>query len=418
MTTAGLARAEEPGAKLPAAGAPVVPRPARRLLHLISTLDPRTGGPVEGLRQICTHINGTREWHADIVSLDAPDAGFLADFEAAPVAAVGPAVGKYAYSARLRPWLRRHGPHYDAIVVHGLWQYAGLAVWLERGIGVPYFQFTHGMLDPWFKHEYPLKHLKKWLYWPWAQYRILRDAAGVLFTCEEESLLAPKSFWLYQATPIVVGYGISPPPPDAAGQCRAFLDAFPELEGRRCLLFFGRLHPKKGCDLLVDAFARVCMGRPDLQLVMAGPGDRDYVGALQKQAADRGIAAQVTWTGMLSGDAKWGALRCAEAFVLPSHQENFGVAVAEAMACGTPVLISDKVNIWREIKEDAAGLVATDDAAGTVRLLSDWVALPPEARAATGARAAASYAGRFTIDRSGARLLEAIDRRGMELVRP
>ena len=108
------------------------------------------------------------------------------------------------------PWLRAHAPDYDAVVVHGVWQYTSLAVWraLRRG-PVPYFVYFHGMLDPWFKRAYPLKHLKKWLYWPWADYRVARDAKAVLFTAREEARLAAQSFWLYRVTPAVVGYGLA-----------------------------------------------------------------------------------------------------------------------------------------------------------------------------------------------------------------
>ncbi|MEB0151131.1 glycosyltransferase, partial [Pseudomonas sp. CCC2.2] len=72
---------------------------------------------------------------------------------------------------------------------------------------IPYFIFTHGMLDPWFKKNYPLKHLKKWLYWTWGEYRVLRDAKAVLFTCEEEKILARQSFWLYKANEVVTAFG-------------------------------------------------------------------------------------------------------------------------------------------------------------------------------------------------------------------
>jgi glycosyltransferase involved in cell wall biosynthesis len=379
------------------------------LLHVISSIDPSTGGPAEGLRQICGYINHEPDWHAEVVTLDSPDAAFLSDFTAAPVTALGPTTGKFAYCPRLRPWLRQNSQRFDAIIIHGLWQYDGLAVWLEHeALGIPYFQFTHGMLDPWFKHTYPRKHLKKWLYWPWAQYRILRDAAAVLFTCEEEALLAPKSFWLYRANPVVVGYGIALPPSNLAAQHAAFFSAFPQLEDKRYLLFLGRIHPKKGCDLLLDAFSKIAASDPQLQLVMAGPGDTDFLLKLKQQTDALPISSRIIWTGMLKGDAKWGAIRGAEAFVLPSHQENFGVAVAEAMACATPVLISDKVNIWREIQQDGAGLVATDDLAGTIKLLSDWIALPAEAKTTMRSCTAASYAARFTIQNCGTQLLNAI----------
>ncbi len=171
-----------------------------------------------------------------------------------------------------------------------------------------------------------------------------------------------------------------------APQREAFLRSFPELRNKRLLLFLGRLHEKKGCDLLIDAFAAVSRENPALHLVLAGPDAGGMQAALSRRAAALGLSA-ITWTGMLRGDAKWGAFRAAEAFVLPSHQENFGIAVTEALACGVPVLISKRVNIWREIEQDNAGLVDDDTAAGTQRLLRRWLALAPAERSAMATRA-------------------------------
>ena len=100
---------------------------------------------------------------------------------------------------------------------------------------------------------------------------------------------------------------------------------------------------------------------------------------------------------MLTGDAKWGAFRAAEAFVLPSHQENFGIAVSEALACGTPVLISDQVNIWREVTGDGAGLAEPDTADGTLHLLTRWRALDDGARARMREAARQTFQERFEI---------------------
>jgi len=141
-------------------------------------------------------------------------------------------------------------------VVHGLWQHPGVAARRAlRAAGVPYFVYPHGMLDPWFRHEYPLKHAKKCLYWWLAQHAVLRDAAAVLFTCEEERRLARESFWPYRVREAVVNYGTTLPAGVRPEQRDAFLAAFPALRGQRLLLFLGRIHEKKGCDLLIDAFA-------------------------------------------------------------------------------------------------------------------------------------------------------------------
>lgn len=381
------------------------------LLHVIPTVDPRGGGPMEGLRQLGLAMRGLGH-RVEVVSLDDPAAACLEGYPLT-VHALGPGRGRYHYSPHLLPWLRRHAGGYDLVVVNGLWQYHGLAAWRAlRGGPVPYVVFTHGMLDPWFKREYPLKHLKKWLYWPWADYRLLRDAAAVLFTSEEERRLARESFWLYRAREQVVAYGTSAPPADGAVLAQRYLDSQPALRGRRLLLFLGRIHEKKGCDLLIDAFARVASQDPRLHLVMAGPDQTGWVPRLQARAAQLGVAERITWPGMLQGDAKWGAFFAAEAFVLPSHQENFGIAVAEALGCGLPVLISDKVNIWREIEADGAGLVATDTAEGTQQLLQRWLALEPPARALMAAKARACFAQRYTVQAMSASLLDVYDRLG------
>jgi glycosyltransferase involved in cell wall biosynthesis len=295
--------------------------------------------------------------------------------------------------------LRAHGGEYDAVVTHGLWQYHGFAVWLAlRNQSTPYFVYPHGMLDPWFKQAYPLKHLKKWLYWPWAEYRVLRDARAVLFTCEDEKMLAAQSFWLYRCHGRVPGFGITNPSGPAGVQRNAFYIRFPELVGKRILLFLGRIHPKKGCDLLLEAFAAVAHTDPALRLVFAGPDRTGWQPRLEARALELGVADRVTWAGMLSGDAKWGAFRAADAFALTSHQENFGVAVAEALACGVPVLISDKVNIWREIEAYSAGIVAPDDLAGAQSLLRRWTKLPAEVADHMRSNALACFERRFQID--------------------
>lgn len=381
-----------------------------KILRIISSVDPKCGGPVEGLRQITPALS--RLGHTtEVVSLDDPAAPWLADFPA-PVHALGPTWAKYAYSPRLIPWLRANAARCDVVIVHGLWQHSSFGAWQAlHGSETPYFVYTHGMLDPWFKRTYPLKHLKKSLYWPWAERRVLRDACAVMFTSEEERRQARQSFGGYDCREQVLSYGTSSPPGDPQALHRRFFERYPHLEGRRLLLFLGRLHPKKGCDLLLQAFAEAAGADPNLHLVMAGPDGGEWQAKLERQAHALGIAGRVTWTGMLSEDGKWAAFHAADAFALPSHQENFGIAVAEALACGLPVLISDKINIWREIAQDGAGLVAEDTKAGTVRLLRDWLALTSDEAQQMRERARSCFLGRFEIEAAAERLVAALNAR-------
>ena len=123
-------------------------------------------------------------------------------------------------------------------------------------------------------------------------------------------------------------------------------------------------------------------------------------------ASELGVADRVLWPGMLKDEVKWGAYAAAEAFVLPSHQENFGIVVAEALACGLPVIISNKVNIWREIEADDAGLVGEDDQAGTDDALDRWLATSLAERAAMAEAARGCFLNHFEIDHAARSLLD------------
>src|SRR5262249_37772912 len=266
-----------------------LPGGAVRILNIVSSLDPSLGGVAEALRQ---YSLGARELGAegfDVVTLDRPGAPWLAQFPA-QVHALGPRYTHYSYAPRLASWLDRHLGRYDAAVSHGVWEYHGLPVRAAaRRRGRPYFVFVHGGLDPWFKHRFPLKHAKKWLFWPWSGYPVLRDAAGVIFTAEEEMRRAPESFWLYRACPRVAPLGIEAPPAGITAQRAAFATAFPLLAAKPFLLYLGRLHEKKGIDVLIEAFARAAPSRQELAI--AGPDRSGLRPRLERLATRLGIGA-------------------------------------------------------------------------------------------------------------------------------
>jgi glycosyltransferase involved in cell wall biosynthesis len=292
-----------------------------------------------------------------------------------PVTALGCGVGRFGYNRRLAPWMMENARRFDAVTLHGLWNYSSVGTWRAlRHLEVPYYIFPHGMMDPWFRNAYPLKHAAKQLYWWLGEGRVLRDARAVFFTSEEEMLRARNVFRGFSYAERVVRYGTADSLGNPAAERAAFLAAFPRLAGRRFFMFLGRIHPKKGCDLLIRAFAQSAIDA-DIDLVIAGPDQVGWLQRLKSMAADLGVERRIHWTGMLKGELKWGGLRYAEAIILPSHQENFGVVVAEAMACSTPVMISDKVNIWREVKRSGAGLVDSDTLEGTRSMIRQFLAL-------------------------------------------
>ena len=389
-----------------------------KILHFIPSVDPSHGGPIEGVTQIGKTLQqaGIRQ---ELLTLDPPDAPFLAGYgdRVHAMGDVAPAgagmLSRFRrwtrYCPRARDWARDHVHDYDAVVVNSLWNYSTRIARLAlAGSGVPYVVYPHGMLDPWFRGRYPHKHLVKQILWWFNEGVLLRHADRVLFTCEEERLLARKTFFPYRANERVIAYGAAAPPPPGADDFGQFRAMVPGLGDRRYLLFLSRIHEKKGCDLLVEGFARQAWRDPDLDLVIAGPDQSGLVAGLKARAGKLGVDARIHWPGMITGAAKHGALRGAEAFILPSHQENFGIAVAEALSCRCPVLISDRVNIWREIAEAEAGLAAPDTVAGVESLLERFFALDTGAREQMAANALAVFNARFNMERGARELIDLL----------
>ena len=340
-------------------------------MQVIGSVDPAIGGPIEGVLQTSRWSQSAGN-QIDLLTLDDPSDPLLKNYPF-PVHAVGPVRSLFGYTPKLVPWLRQNAARYDVVVVNGLWQFITYAVRRAlRPIHVPYVVFPHGMLDPYFKHAFPWKHRKKAVYWRLFERSVLEDAAAVAFTCEQERVLARETFPPLRVREAVVGYGTSAPEVDLAAAKEQFLGEHPALRGKRIALFISRIHPKKGCDLLLKAFAAALASDPEWRLVMAGPDQTGWQAELVELARSLGLADRVVWTGMITGTMKWGAFGAAEIFVLPSHQENFGIAVVEALACGLPVLISKQINIWEEISRCGAGICESDTLEGTISMLTRW----------------------------------------------
>jgi glycosyltransferase involved in cell wall biosynthesis len=315
----------------------------------------------------------------------------------------------YQYSSALEPWIRNNLGRFDVTIVHGIWNYSSFAASrVLPGSGCPYFVFPHGMIDPWFRRTAPHKHAAKQAFWLFAEGQLLHGAEAVLFTSEEERREAKGEFLGYSYRSAIAPLGAAAPPSRGDRQAASFFAAAPALAGRPFLLFLGRIHPKKGCDLLLEGFAQARQARPELHLAMVGPEAGEYGRELRARAETLGIAGRVHWTGPLFEDAKWGAYRAAEAFVLPSHQENFGIAVAEALACGVPVLISNKVDIWREVEAAGAGLIAHDDLISVTAQLHAWIGMPRSRKQALAVAARALYERNFRAEDAARRLVRML----------
>jgi len=329
-----------------------------KILNVIGRLSPLDGGPTKTCPELAgalaergntvdiytTNMDGDHELQVPV--------GKPVEFKGAHITYFP--IGKprfWAFSYGLAKALSRDVPKYDIVHIYSFYAFHGLATgYYCRQYKIPYILQPHGALDPYLYHRHRFrKYVAEWCY----ENRNIRGANAILFNSEEERRLALP--FIDHKPQLVVPLGLHVqdyrPVPDRG----SFRSRYPHLNGKKIFLFLSRINFKKGIDLLVKAFARLLQSRQDIHLFIAGPDNEGYGDLIRQWCQEAGITSHVTFTGMLSETDKRAILVDADLFVLPSYTENFGVTILEAMVCGTPVLISDQVNIWREIVEGGAG---------------------------------------------------------------
>lgn len=332
-----------------------------KVLHVIPSIGPLRGGPsaavlamVAALRQqgvdaaiLTTDDNGPGRFQ------DLP-VGRWSEFGGVPVLAfrrwmppLAP-LREFAVSPAFSRWLGRHLGDYDLLHVHALFSYPSTSAMVQaRRAGVPYLLRSIGQLDRWSLAQSARR--KRWML-RLVERRNLLGAAAIHVTSEQESQAVDD---LNLDVPrLVLPLGVSLPP-DLPRRPPRPADAPVRF------LFLSRLHPKKRLDVLLEALALLQARAPDRawELRIAGSGDPDYSTRCRSLARRLGLEPRCHWLGFLEGEAKWRELTQADWFVLPSASENFGIAVVEALAAGTPVLISPEVAVAPQVAAAGAGLV-------------------------------------------------------------
>jgi glycosyltransferase involved in cell wall biosynthesis len=342
------------------------------ILHVITSMHPNAGGTSQAIRNIVPELIKLGS-NNEIVSLDDPNDDF-ANNDNFIIHKLGAGITSYQYSSKLLLWIKNKAFFYDVIIVHGLWQYPNYAIFRalkkmkNENIAVPkVIIMPHGMLDPYFQKapDRKFKALRNEIVWKLTEQKAINAAEAVFFTCEEELLLARTTFKGYEPKQeINVGFGIESSPEFSNEMLHDFKQYLPRLNNNYWL-FLSRIHPKKGIDLLIDAYNQLCNLEDNIpDLVIAGPVESEYA---KKMIVKAKMNTKIHFAGMLNGNAKWGAFYNCDLYILPSHQENFGIAIVEAMACKKPVLISRNINIWREIQEGKGGRILDNIEIDTIK---------------------------------------------------
>lgn len=341
-----------------------------KILHVISSLDPNYGGPVSALSGfVRAQKQGGLVIDVAHSFVRGEDSTAIDTLRAAQVnvSSLGPAVSPWRWHPAMNARIKKLVEQADIVHVHGVWE--AIQFYALRAAVAQHKPFVFrpcGMLDAW---SFKQKRFKKTLYFRQMLARFFDEKSAVHFTSAAE--YAGSKLLIGMALPFIEPLGVDPPILDSASKT-AFFRRFPELEQRPYLIFLGRLVPKKGLDLLIKAAARLDLA-PDWRLLLAGPVDRHYQQDLESLAHELGILQRIVFSGALHDGEKYAALSGAQLFVLPSQQENFGVAVVEALGVGTPVVISKAVDIYPEIVAARLGTAVDLSVEQLTQAIKSWL---------------------------------------------
>jgi len=378
-----------------------------RVLHVIASLSPTWGGPVASVKGLTEAMVRKHMEVTVFAPVDRNSSGDVVQLEGVRVRLFKQNLlsGIWrAYSSELAKALHREVEKFDLIHIHEIWHYPHFAAYrAAKRVRKPYIVTVRGALGPWCLNY---KALKKRIYAALIQRRILNGAAAIQAITQEE-VKHIRAFGV--DSPIfTIPNGIDSEEFSELPPREELEKLYPELQGKKVVLFLGRIHPIKGLDLLARAFGQVARERKDVHLLIVGPDERGYRDKIERLFVSEGVIEKVTFTGMLTGKEKLAALSRADIFVLPSYSEGFSMAILEALACGLPVIITRQCH-FPEVAEARAGIVIDPDSAqlaeAIVELMDD-----PKLREEMGNNGRRLVMERFTWDKVADRMIELYQR--------
>jgi glycosyltransferase involved in cell wall biosynthesis len=321
-----------------------------KVLHVLPSLDQMYGGPLRAVIDLSVHSQefGLESEILGVGPVQISDCRLRREaIHSLPLSAPR----MYRFSRELKPWLDKNLERYDGAIIHGLWLYINWATYNScAASSTKYACFPHGMLEPWpVRGQGVVKRWKKTVYWHAREKKIFDRAESIFFTTDRERTLASSTFHLSTHNHIVVPYGVADGPKDTTRPARG---KFELPLGAKAALFLGRLHPKKNVHFLIDTWAKAAMPS-EWHLVIAGPSEQSYLEDLQRLAASAPLPNNIHFLGSVVGSEKAYLFQRCSWFLLPSKQENFGIAVLEAIGHGCPVAISDQVYLADALHEQS-----------------------------------------------------------------
>ena len=340
-----------------------------KILRIIHSLDPKYGGPQNAIldHSISLQKSGIK---VDILTADNNKKFNSPKLKNIKVFYTGKGfLGDYGFNIKLFFWLLQNKDNYNYFIVHGLWSFYTLIARIL--LNKKYFVFSHGQLDPYFSLNFS-KKIKKIIYWNLVEKQNLLSAKSLLLTTSVEKKLLNNTYVnTKQIKKNIVKYGILKSKINKKKVTNIFYNNFPFLKKKKFLLYLGRFHDKKGCNILISALKKLSKKNIRINVLFAGPNneDKDKLKALSK---NYGLEKNIFWSDIITNDLKWGAITASSGMALSSHGENFGVALVESLRCARPVLTTYKVNIYKDILKSNAGFIAKDNSNDFAKILNKF----------------------------------------------
>lgn len=350
-----------------------------RVASIISTLDPKSGGPAKTILDQNIFFNKVKKYHADIISLENEHNipkyfhnlkniiyfsrhSFFYKFKFL-------GINRYPVQLNFLYWLIKNKNNYDVFVLHGIWDFKNLVARLF--IKKKYYVFLHGTLDPYESKNF-FKYIKKKIYWFLVEKKNLMHAKAVLFTTSNEKRVNKNTFVNTDGlNKLTVDYAIFLEKYKKSVNTNKFFKTNPFLINKKYYLFMGRIDPKKGCDILLRSI-HLLGNKFKSNLVFAGDYNNSTGSELKKLVIELDLQKKVFFLGHVTNEIKSEVLANSKAMLLCSHDENFGISVVESLGYGKPVLTTYKVNTYKKILAYKAGYIANDNVKSFSRIINKF----------------------------------------------
>ncbi len=376
-----------------------------KILHIASSLNPERGGPTTVVTEL-TEALADKGLDVSIFTTSKEKQSTytcrknikIATFPTNLLSRIWP-----FYSLELARALKNQAADFDLIHIHEIWHYPLFASYqAQKKANLPYLVTAHGTLEP---YCLKIKALRKKIYSTLFIQKILKQADALHAVSDNE--IKDIANFTDNKNIYYIPNGLNMENFKNLPDRKEFEKMYPSVKGKKVILFLGRIHPKKGLDILAEAFTNIAIKRKDVCLLIVGPDNENYQSRIEEFLNRKGALDKTIFTGIITGNSKLAVLSGADIFVLPSYSEGFSISILEAMACALPVVITKKCN-FPQVESAQAGRIINNNVTELTNTLTELLD-NPELRNNLGASGEKLVRDEYTWDKLADKMINCYE---------